>query len=72
MKELGCKTCSHGPTPCCLSCSLHNDCEFEDDKTMEEAKYYPPVGSCEYDEHEGDMYYIGDNEGKNNGGVKYV
>lgn len=24
--------------------------------------YYPPVGSCDYDEHENDMYYIGDSE----------
>ena len=27
-----------------------------------EAIYYPPVGSCDYDEHENDMYYIGDSE----------
>lgn len=24
--------------------------------------YYPPVGSCDYDEHENDTYYIGDSE----------
>ena len=24
--------------------------------------YYPSVGSCDYDEHENDMYYIGDFE----------
>jgi hypothetical protein len=29
----------------------------------EHPKYYPPVGSCDYDEHENDMYYIGDYEG---------
>jgi hypothetical protein len=29
-----------------------------------EAEYYPPVNSCAYDEHENDMYFIGDNYGK--------
>ena len=29
--------------------------------------YYPPVGSCDYDEHELDMYYIGDAEGEKYG-----
>lgn len=29
--------------------------------------YYPPVGSCDYDEHELDMYYIGDGEGEKYG-----
>ena len=24
--------------------------------------YYPTVGSCDYDEHENDMYFIGDTE----------
>lgn len=32
--------------------------------------YYPPVGSCDYDEHENDMYYIGDKEGENYGNQK--
>lgn len=27
-----------------------------------EAEYYPPVGSCDYDEHENDVYFIGDAE----------
>ena len=27
-------------------------------------KYYPPIDSCSYDEHELDMYFIGDNYGK--------
>lgn len=27
-------------------------------------QYYPPVDSCSYDEHELDMYFIGDNYGK--------
>ena len=28
----------------------------------EETEYYPPVGYDDYDEHENDMYYIGDSE----------
>ena len=28
------------------------------------AKYYPPIDSCAYEEHELDMYFIGDNYGK--------
>ena len=32
LEELGCKTCAHGPTPCCLTCSIHGDCEFENEK----------------------------------------
>lgn len=31
------------------------------------AEYYPPINSCAYDEHENDMYFLGDNyekEGK--------
>ena len=27
-----------------------------------EVKYYPPVNSYDYDEHENDMYFIGDSE----------
>ena len=27
-------------------------------------EYYPPINSCSYDEHELDMYFIGDNYGK--------
>lgn len=27
-------------------------------------KYYPPIGSCDYDERQNDMYYIGDSEGE--------
>lgn len=27
-----------------------------------EVEYYPPVNSYDYDEHENDMYYIGDSE----------
>ena len=27
-------------------------------------KYYPPIDSCAYDEHELDMYFIGDDYGK--------
>ena len=27
-------------------------------------KYYPPIDSWSYDEHEFDMYFIGDNYGK--------
>lgn len=27
-------------------------------------KYYPPIDSCGYDEYELDMYFIGDNYGK--------
>lgn len=27
-------------------------------------KYYPPIDSYSYDEHELDMYFIGDNYGK--------
>ena len=30
-------------------------------------KYYPPVGSCDYDEHELDMYYLGDSVGETYG-----
>ena len=33
---------------------LKKDCEYP--------IYYPPVSSCAYDEHENDMYYIGDSE----------
>lgn len=29
--------------------------------------YYPPVGSCDYDEHELDMWHLGDGEGENYG-----
>lgn len=28
----------------------------------EETEYYPPVNYDDYDEHENDMYYIGDSE----------
>ena len=28
------------------------------------AQYCPPVDSCSYDEHELDMYFIGDDYGK--------
>lgn len=31
-------------------------------KDYEYPIYYPPVGSCDYDEHENDIYYIGDSE----------
>lgn len=31
--------------------------------TEHEVEYYPPVGSCDYDEHENDVYFIGDSEG---------
>ena len=27
-------------------------------------EYYPPINSCSYDEHELDMYFIGDTYGK--------
>ena len=27
-------------------------------------EYYPPINSCSYDEHELDMYFIGDHYGK--------
>ena len=30
---------------------------------MSDPKYYPPVGSCDYDEHELDMWYLGDKVG---------
>lgn len=26
--------------------------------------YYPAVGSCDYDEHELDLYFLGDKEGE--------
>lgn len=28
------------------------------------AEYYPPIDSCAYDTHENDMYFLGDNYGK--------
>lgn len=28
-----------------------------------EPEYIPTPGSCDYDEHENDMYYLGDNLG---------
>ena len=34
---------------------------------MEYPIYYPAVGSCDYDEHELDLYFIGDEEGENYG-----
>lgn len=34
---------------------------------MEYPIYYPTVGSCDYDEHELDLYFIGDEEGENYG-----
>jgi hypothetical protein len=30
-------------------------------------KYYPPVGSCDYDEHELDMWWLGDKVGETHG-----
>ena len=39
---------------------FYNDPEILEDGT----KYYPPIDSCSYDEHELDMYFIGDNYGK--------
>lgn len=34
----------------------------EEDESDQYPKYYPPVSSCAYDEHENDMSYIGDSE----------
>ena len=39
---------------------FYNNPEILEDDT----KYYPPIDSCSYDEHELDMYFIGDNYGK--------
>ena len=36
-------------------------------ETINRATYYPPVDYDAYDEHELDMYYIGDNYGINYG-----
>ena len=36
-------------------------------ETINEATYYPPVDHDAYDEHELDMYFIGDNYGLEHG-----
>ena len=36
-----------------------------------EVEYYPPVNSYDYDEHENDMYYIGDSEEENKNDSDY-
>lgn len=40
---------------------------FKGVETNNSPKYYPPVGSCDYDEHELDMWYLGDKAGETYG-----
>ena len=43
-----------------MSRLVYNFPEILEDGT----EYYPPIDSCSYDEYELDMYFIGDNYGK--------
>ena len=67
--EFKCDTCVNSYDPDVQYCDTCSDGlnHIEKEENMEYPIYYSAVGSCDYDEHELDLYFIGDKEGENYG-----